>query len=67
MIIKIKIINKREMNMQFSSSSSSRRTRGRYTRIKALRGDEQEIDDKVVFREEKVYVLKDEVLRIEVI
>ena len=66
-MIKIKIIDKREMNMQFSSSSKRRRTRGRYPRIKALRGDEQEIDNKVVFREGNIYVLKDEVLRIEVI
>ena len=65
-MIKIKKINKREMNMQFSSSSK-RKTKGKYPRIKALRGDEQEIDNKVVFREGNIYVLKDEVLRIEVI
>ncbi len=35
--------------------------------IKALRGDEQEIEEKLVLKEGKIYILKDEELRLEVI
>ena len=35
--------------------------------IKALREDEHEIDDKVVLKKEKVYISKDNTLRLEVI
>jgi len=35
--------------------------------IKALRGDEWEIEGNLVLKEEKVYILKNEELRLEVI
>ena len=35
--------------------------------IKALRKDEQEIEEKLVLKEGKMYILKDEELRLEVI
>ncbi len=36
-------------------------------KIKVLQGDEQQIDGDLMLKEEKVYVLKDEKLRIEII
>ena len=35
--------------------------------VRALRGNESEIEEDLVLKEEKVYVLKDEELRLEVI
>ena len=37
------------------------------TRVKVLRGDKWEIKEELVLKKEKVYVLKDEKLRLEVI
>ena len=36
-------------------------------RVKVLRNDEQQIENKLVLKEEKVYVLKDKELRLEII
>ena len=36
-------------------------------RVRILKGDEQEIEKDLVFKEEKVYILKDKELRLEVI
>ena len=36
-------------------------------RVRILKGDEQEIEKDLVFKEEKVYMLKDKELRLEVI
>ena len=36
-------------------------------RVRILKGDEQEIEKDLVFKEEKMYVLKDKELRLEVI
>ena len=35
--------------------------------VKVLRGDEGQIEDELIFKEEKVYVLKYKILRIEII
>ena len=37
------------------------------TEVKVLRGNEWEIEEELVLKEEKVYMLKDEELRLEVI
>jgi len=37
------------------------------TEVKVLRGNEWEIEEELVLKEEKVYILKDEELRLEVI
>ena len=36
-------------------------------RVRILKGDEQEIEKDLVFKEEKVYILKDKEIRLEVI
>ena len=37
------------------------------TRVKVLRNDEWQIENELVLKERKIYVLKDEILRLEII